>query len=71
MGILQDLHDSEINATISAFYDGIWNVSIGDALNGIKAKAVVRSEAEAEAWLHMTARELFPDSEYARRTNPN
>jgi hypothetical protein len=44
---------------------------IGDALNGIKAKAVVKSEAEAEAWLHVTARALYPDSDYTKRTQPN
>lgn len=43
----------------------------GDNLNGIKAKAVVGSAAEAEAWLHMTARELYRDSDYARATKPN
>jgi len=50
--------------------DGIWRVTIGDALNGIKASATVASAADAETWLHLKARELYPDSDYARATEP-
>jgi hypothetical protein len=28
--LIQDLHDSEINAEIGWFYDGVWWVKIGD-----------------------------------------
>lgn len=70
MEILQLLHDSEINASIEWFFDGIWTVKIGDALNGYKAKVIVKSAEEAEAWLHIMARELYPDSDYARKTDP-
>ena len=70
MEILQMLHDSEINGSIEWFFDGIWTVRIGDPLNGIKANAVVASLVEAEAWLHLKARELYPDSDYARATEP-
>lgn len=64
------LHDSEINGGVSWFFDGIWRVTIGDALNGIKATATVASAADAEAWLHLKARELYPDSDYAKATQP-
>lgn len=70
MEILQMLHDSEINGSIEWFFDEIWTVKIGDRLNGIKAQAVVKSAEEAEAWLHLMARELYPDSEYAKATEP-
>jgi hypothetical protein len=68
MEILQMLHDSEINGSIEWFFDGVWTVKIGDPLNGIKANAVVASLVEAEAWLHLTARKLYPDSAYAKAT---
>lgn len=70
MGILQRLHDSEINASISmsSFYDGAWTVKLGDEMNGFRAEAVVASEAAAEAWLDAKARELFPESIYTLST---
>jgi DNA-binding NarL/FixJ family response regulator len=70
MGILQRLHDSEINASIaiSSFFDGAWTVKLADEMNGFRAEAIVASEAEAEAWLDAKARELFPDSIYALST---
>lgn len=64
------LHNSEINGSIEWFFDGIWTVRIGDPLNGIKANTVVASLAEAEAWLHLKAHELYPDSDYAKATEP-
>lgn len=65
MGILQRLHDSEINASIASFFDGVWTAKLGDEMNGFRAEATVGSEAEAEAWLDAKARELFPESDYA------
>ncbi|CAN7663038.1 hypothetical protein LJR016_005238 [Devosia sp. LjRoot16] len=70
MEILQMLHDSEINGSVEWFFDGIWLARIGDRLNGIKAETKVGSALEAEAWLHLKARELYPDSDYARATEP-
>ena len=69
MEILQMLHNSEINGSIE-WFDGICTVRIGDPFNGIKANAMVTSLVEAEAWLHLKARELYPDSDYARATEP-
>lgn len=66
MDILQRLHDSEINGSIEWFFDETWTVRIGDRLNGFRAETVVRNFAEAEAWLDLKARELYPDSVYAR-----
>lgn len=66
MGILQRLHDSEINASIATFNDGAWSVKLGDALNGFEAEAVVSSEEDAEAWLDAKARKFHPDSDYAK-----
>lgn len=70
MEILQLLHDSEINGSIEWFFDGAWTVRIGDPMNGIKAEAWVETAVEAEAWLHRKARELYPESVYAKATEP-
>jgi hypothetical protein len=36
--ILQQLHDSEINAGVQTFYDAGMRVWIGDGMNGIRAE---------------------------------
>jgi len=64
--ILQRLHDSEINGSIEWFFDGVWTVKLGDIVNGWTVGEVVDSLEEAEAWLDAKARELYPDSDYAR-----
>jgi hypothetical protein len=74
--ILQQLHDSEINAGVQTFYDAGMRVWIGDEANGIQAEATINRTAAvrlkwpegitAASWLHETALLLFPDSPYAR-----
>lgn len=65
MGILQRLHDSEINASIASFFDGAWTVKLGDEMNGFRAEEVVASETAGLSWLDDKARELYPLSAYA------
>ena len=64
--LIERLHDSEINGSICWFYDGGWKVQLGDELNGIEAEEITASYAAAEAWLDRKARELHPDSAFAR-----
>ena len=67
MSILQDLHDSEINAKISWFFDGCWEVSIGDDWNGFIAETTKCSSfEEVEQWLIENALKIFPDSNFSR-----
>jgi hypothetical protein len=54
------LQDSEINSTISSFFDGSWAVAIGDDAHGWLATDLATSLEEAEAWLDEKAIELFP-----------
>ncbi len=61
----QRLYDSEINFSISCFWDDYFDVKLGDALNGYHAEAKVRTYAMALAWLDEQARRHFPDSLYA------
>ena len=51
---------------MSWFYDGSWQVSLGDEKNGIVAEAVVASPQEAAEWLRANAVRLYPDSEFAK-----
>ena len=51
--ILQQLHDSEINAGVQTFYDAGMRAWIGDDLNGIQAETVFNrmgSVATARTW---------------------
>lgn len=66
MSIMQDLYDSEINVTISVFWDGGFNVRLGDSVNGFKAEGVVLRWGEVEPWLKAAALEHFPESDFAR-----
>ena len=67
MSVFQDLHDSEINARIDWFYDGGFNVSLGDSLNGYKARATGMLWEEVAPWLTEQAIEHFPHSQFARK----
>ena len=57
--IIQLLHDVEVNASISSFYDGGWTVKLGDEVNGFIAEAQVGSFEEAERWLYDKAKTLI------------
>jgi hypothetical protein len=66
--ILQQLHDSEINARVQTFYDAGMRVWIGDEANGIQAETTINRTAAARlkwpkgfaaaSWLHETALRL-------------
>lgn len=62
-GVLCWLYENEINAEVSCFWDGGWDVKIGDDMNGWRAiKNFESSELETKApqWLEDTAREIYP-----------
>jgi hypothetical protein len=65
--IIADLYDSEINASLSWFWDGGIDVSIGDDLNGFVTGDQVATLAQAAEWLRASAVEHYPDSEFARK----
>ena len=64
--IIAALHDSEINGEVSWFFDGVWRVRLGDAMNGYDAEAVVSSASEAAEWLRANAVRRYPASEFAK-----
>lgn len=65
--ILQDIYDSEINITISWFWDMGINVDIGDAINGIKDENNFDTIIEAMGWLCQRLAELYPESDFAQK----
>lgn len=64
LAIPQRLYDSEINFSISCFWDGGWKVSLGDEMNGWDAQAETRSYVDALEWLDKETRRRYPDSAY-------
>src|SRR5260370_3407486 len=78
--VLQQLHDSEINAGVQTFYDAGMRVWIGDELNGIEAETTINRTAAARlkwpdgltaaGWLHETALPLYPHSQNSKEHTP-
>lgn len=66
MSIFQKLYDSEINFSISTFWDGGFTVKLGDDLNGWAEEETVDTFAEAEEWLKANALAVYPSSEFAK-----
>jgi hypothetical protein len=76
--VLQQLHDSEINAGVQTFYDTGMRVWIGDETNGIQSETTIDRSGNfaaprkwpdgvtAASWLHEVALRLYPDSKYAK-----
>ena len=65
MSIMQDLYDSEINVYISTFWDGGYDVRLGDEMNGFIADTTVNRWGEVELWLKEKAIEHYPTSQFA------
>lgn len=65
MSVLQDLYDSEINVTISTFWDGGFNVQLGDATNGFVAQYNFDRWGMVESWLISQAIDHYPKSVFA------
>jgi squalene cyclase len=65
--IFRDLYDSEINYSISCFWDCGWTVKLGDPLNGWAAEAYCDSWDEAAQFLRRAAITAYPDSSFAEK----
>lgn len=63
--IIPDLYASEINARIEWFWDGGFDVAIGDDLNGWRETASIDDWVDALRWLEYAACRHFPDSDFA------
>lgn len=67
---LQKIYDSEINVTISWFWDGGIDVRLGDQRNGFKAEQNVASMEDIVPWLQLAIAHFYPDSTYAESLTP-
>ena len=65
--VMEALYASEINCSISSFWDGGYEVKLGDELNGFKVCESVDTLEDAAIWLGVVARQHYPDSVYAKR----
>ena len=68
MSTFQDLYDSEINFSISCFWDGGFEVKLGDLRNGFEAQTRVETWDEIEPWLRAEALLRYPESRFAKAT---
>lgn len=64
--VLEALYNSEINASLSSFWDGGWSVYLGDDMNGYKADEVFYDLAPVADWLTEEAIEHYPDSVFSK-----
>jgi hypothetical protein len=62
--LFKDLYDSEINVSLSWFWDAGFTVKIGDEVNGFVAQTTVQNLLEVQDWLIETVKELYPESWY-------
>ena len=62
---LQQIYNSEINFSISCFWDGGFTVQLGDKQNGFKAGAVKETIEQAVEWLVNEVMERYPGSLYS------
>lgn len=63
--LLRDLYASEINISISCFWDGGWDIALGDAMNGWRAKTCIDNLDHAPKWIIAEAKRAWPDSQFA------
>lgn len=66
MSVFQDLYHSEINFSVSTFWDGGYDVKLGDEINGIRAEMSVDRWGQVEPWLTQAAIKHFPNSLFAK-----
>jgi hypothetical protein len=60
LGVVMDaLYESEINCSVSTFWDGGFIVQLGDDMNGFVAEKDCRTATEAAEFLDRAAREHF------------
>jgi len=63
---VQALYDSEINFTISTFWDAGFRWKLGDESNGFVAEGEARTMKDAVAELVSAALREFPESTFAK-----
>jgi len=67
---LQKIYDSGINIHISTFWDGGWDLKLGDIMNGYKTESCVDSVDEIIPWFQEQIAIHYPNSEYMKTKQP-
>lgn len=65
MDMIDGLYESEINFTISSFWDEGFTAKIGDTMNGFDEQKTFDTFWEAVDWVAHRAVELYPESSYS------
>ena len=60
--VMKKLHESEINCSISSFWDNGGDVKLGDDMNGYAAEGNFGTLDEAATFLDIQARKHFSES---------
>lgn len=68
--VLTRLYESEINVSIVSFWDGGYEVGLGDRINGFRAENTFWKAEAIAPWLDAQARRHYPKSEYAAQPPP-
>lgn len=66
MSVMQEIYDNEVNISITTFWDGGYEVKLGDPMNGFVAERNVDRWDQVEPWLEAQMIKHFPDSEFAQ-----
>lgn len=66
MDALQQLYDSEINFTVSTFWDGGFDWKLGDEMNGFKATGCEDNIHDVLIALADAAVKHYPTSDFAK-----
>jgi hypothetical protein len=53
---------------VSSFWDGGFDVRLGDAMNGFLEQDTVKTWSQVEEWLRTAALRHYPDSAFAKHT---
>lgn len=68
---LQKIYNSEINFSISTFWDGGFDVKLGDDINGYKETWNFDKIEDAVKWLIKKVHQYYSDSEYCKKRKNN
>ncbi len=63
--VMKKLYESEINCSISSFWDNHWDVKLGDEMNGFVAEGNFQTLDECADFLDRQARIHCPESVYS------
>lgn len=68
ISVLEDMYMSELNFTLSTFWDSGYTVELGDELNGFKEKSeMLCSFKEVACELIRMIKKHFPESDFSKK----